>query len=105
MKCVLAVVPGCPHVGLAEKRFRSALEHAVAAAVDVEVIVIGDDAAAAERGFVGSPTFFIDGRDLFPAPGAVSAVACRMYRLADGRAAGVPDELELLDAVRAATTR
>ena len=102
MECVLALVPGCPHAGVAEERFRSALEQAKATTADLEIVVIGDDAAAAERGFIGSPSFFIDGQDLFPTPGAAPAVACRMYRVADGRVAGVPDEPELLAAVCAA---
>jgi hypothetical protein len=52
------------------------------------------------RGFTGSPTFFIDGADLFDDPRREPAVACRMYDGPDGPA-GVPE----LSALRRALKR
>jgi hypothetical protein len=50
---------------------------------------------AAERGFPGSPTFQVGGADLFPQPEAAPALACRTYRLDDGRVSPLPSAAQL----------
>jgi hypothetical protein len=61
-----------------------------------------ETAAVAER-FVGSPSFRVEGQDLFP-PTAdeVFALTCRIYRKADGRYSPLPDKDELRERLRRA---
>ena len=59
---------------------------------------ITTDEQAAERGFAGSPSFHVDGTDLFPLPGNPTALACRLYPTASGRA-GTPDLADLRSAL------
>lgn len=77
----LLVVPGCPHEVAALELVRAAIE---AAGVHATVTVIASAEAAQRRGFVGSPTFLIDGVDPFAVPGAPPGLTCRVYPTADG---------------------
>lgn len=92
----LLVVPDCPHeaeaVALAE---RAAAEAGVG--VRVRATVVATEAEAQARGFVGSPTFLVEGVDPFAVPGASVGVACRVYSTPGGFA-GVP----AVDALRVA---
>jgi hypothetical protein len=55
---------------------------------------------AAELAFPGSPTIRIDGRDVDPAGvGAPAVLACRVYRLADGRVSPIPSRQQLEEAL------
>lgn len=100
IKVEILYVAGCPHLAEATRRVRRVLAEL---GRDAEVIsVLVRDAVEAERlAFVGSPTIRVNAQDVAPmAPGAPSAVACRVYRTADGTA-GVPDA----DLIRAAVGR
>jgi hypothetical protein len=94
----LLVVPDCPNEALA----REVIVRAVAVAgVDVpEVItsVVHTEADAARVGFIGSPTFLVNGLDPFAKPGATTGLSCRMYTTRAGLA-GVPDIEELAAAL------
>ena len=63
--------------------------------------LVSDDAEAERLGFYGSPTYLINGRDPFPAPGGVplAAEACRAYTTSDGSIAPVPDVDQLIAAL------
>jgi hypothetical protein len=99
----LLVVADCPHEALARAVLRDAAEQAGLANVPVAVTVIETDEQARIRGFIGSPTFLVDGVDPFAVPGAPTAVACRLYPTPDGLS-GVPTVAALRDAlVRAGT--
>jgi hypothetical protein len=98
------VVADCPHAAAAEALFGSALSQA-GLPEGVDVVVVDDEAAAAERWFVGSPSFFVDGLDLLPAAEARPALACRVYRHERGTLSGLPPEQALSDAVRARCSR
>jgi hypothetical protein len=102
MDCELLVVPDCSRATAAEVLFRAVLPDA-GLPVAVDVVVIADQWSAARRGFVGSPSFFVNGHDLFPVPEAPAAVACRVYRDALGRLRGLPAEQDLSAAVRGVT--
>jgi hypothetical protein len=65
-------------------------------------VVEGDDGSPV-LGFGGSPTFLVDGSDLFPG-GAASAQACRTYRTSTG-IRGLPDLRELRQALKRAAER
>ena len=86
---------GCPS---AEEALDELREEMIAAGLDPESVVvreIGDDAEAGRAGFVGSPTIRVDGRDVVD-PGAEPAgLACRVYRLRDGRVSAVPDRADV----------
>ena len=98
----LLVVPDCPNQVLAHELTRAAVAE-LGAEASVTTTVIDTDAHAQARGFTGSPTFLINGRDPFAEPGAAVAVACRMYRTRAGLA-GVPTLTELREAMRRAVT-
>ncbi|HKA04012.1 MAG TPA: thioredoxin family protein [Acidimicrobiales bacterium] len=96
MDIVVLHIDRCPHVGLAEQRVLEALAHADAiAGVRVKVVATAEEAS--QRGFNGSPTILIDGRDPFPAPPGPPALACRLYPTDQGMQ-GAPTVAQL-DAV------
>jgi hypothetical protein len=70
----------------------------------VERILVTNDQDAQRWDFPGSPTIRVDGRDLDP-QGAVQmgvALACRVYRLEDGRFSPVPSRETIRRGLRAA---
>ena len=103
MKVELLVVPDCPNEARAYDVAVAALAE-LGLGVSVTTTVIATDAAARIRGFTGSPTFLIDGRDPFAVPDAWVGVACRLYRTTSGLA-GVPTLEQLTSALRVATSR
>jgi hypothetical protein len=64
------------------------------------VTEITSELDAERERFVGSPTIRVGGEDLFP-PDADEPVglACRIYRLRDGRVSPTPDPSDLRDAL------
>ena len=77
MDVELLTIPGCPHAGPALALFRAALD--LEGVKDpVTVRELGTEAEAAEPALHGSPTFSIEGADLFPSS-ATPALACRVY--------------------------
>jgi hypothetical protein len=67
----------------------------------VEVREVATDAAAQREEFVGSPTIRIDGRDIQPPGEELAGLACRVYRLRDGRISPLPDRADVRDALAA----
>jgi hypothetical protein len=98
MDVELLVVTECPHEASAYDLTVAALAELDASA-SVSVTVIESDEQAQARGFTGSPTFLINGRDPFAQAGAPVGLACRMYQTASGLA-GVPGLAELREALR-----
>lgn len=86
----LLVVTDCPNEHAARSVLREVAQANGITGLDVTVHVIDTDGAARRRNFVGSPTFLVDGMDLFPHPGAPIGLACRVYPGARGPS-GVPD--------------
>jgi hypothetical protein len=81
---------GCPSHPEAHELLRVVLaERGVDAEIEVHEVTTQDQA---ERlAFPGSPTIRIDGRDVDPAGASGRAMlACRIYRLPDGRVSPVP---------------
>lgn len=80
-------------------------EEMAAAGLDPDAVALSEittDADAEREGFFGSPTIRVDGRDI-QAPGDNPiGLACRVYRLRDGRVSALPDPADLRDALRAA---
>lgn len=63
---------------------------------------VRDDDEAARAGFVGSPTIRVDGRDVEDPGDQEPSLACRVYRLRDGRISALPDPASLREALQAA---
>ena len=90
---------GCPswERALAELR-----EEMSAAGLDpgaVELTEVPTDEAAERQGFVGSPTIRVDGSDVQPPGDEPAGLACRIYRLRDGRVSPLPDRADLREAL------
>jgi hypothetical protein len=86
MDVQLLVVPDCAHGDDAAALLRRGLDDIGLGAVAFETVVVSDPARAAELSFVGSPSFMVDGRDLFAEPDVAPALACRLYRTRSGPA-------------------
>src|SRR6266496_3307604 len=80
MKLTVLAVPGCPNAEVLAGR----------PGVTVQRQVITELAEAVRWGMHGSPTLLANGHDLFAAPGATPALACRLYPGEDGRLDGAP---------------
>jgi hypothetical protein len=85
---------GCPSTGRALADLRAALAELGLDPDAVQMHEIATDEQAEAEAFPGSPTIRIDGADAFPTAGAVG-LACRVYRLADGRPSPTPDPAHL----------
>lgn len=88
---------GCPNWRAAGQRLRQALDEVGLS--DTAVTFQPVDAGAAANGFAGSPTFIIDGMDLFPTGTQPGGLSCRRYQTAAGLS-GVPTVVDLVAALR-----
>lgn len=81
---------GCPNLELATSRARQAIEHAAPEA-ELHLVRLDDEADAVARGFLGSPTVRVDGRDVDGSAAARTdfGFQCRVYDV-DGRLEGAP---------------
>lgn len=98
MRVELLHIIDCPNTTIAATRARSALNGLGLADVPVELVPIRTTSEAASTVFAGSPTFVVDGVDLFPGT-PTSSLACRIYPTSDGLS-GAPTEAELEAALR-----
>ncbi|PKQ14681.1 MAG: hypothetical protein CVT68_10630 [Actinobacteria bacterium HGW-Actinobacteria-8] len=103
MDIAVLAIPDCPHAVAAAHLLADILAEQGYGHLTVTVEVIEDQEHAEACGFIGSPSFFFDGIDLFAVPGAPTAVACRTYITPSGLA-GLPDHTTLGRAVRARLT-
>lgn len=98
MHIELLTIPDCPNSHAARDLFAGALEMEGidAALLTVKEIITDADAVAAS--FHGSPSFTIDGTDIFPST-AAPALTCRVYPSRQGLS-GQPDLASLRAAIR-----
>jgi hypothetical protein len=91
---------GCPSYPRALEELRAVLREEGLDPDTVEMREVATDADAERERFVGSPTIRIDGVELAP-PGEDEPVglACRIYRLRDGRISPVPDRADVREAL------
>ncbi|MBM0255629.1 MFS transporter [Micromonospora sp. 4G55] len=101
VKVQLLVVEDCPNEGRAAAVLRRALDEVGLPAVPVTIRVVTSQAEAEQLGFLGSPSFLIDGSDPFAAPHHRPAMACRLYRDGPGLS-GVPPIGRLRQALKQA---
>ncbi len=95
----------CPSHDQALERLRQVIaEEGIEA--EIAIVKVETDEQAAELGFVGSPTIWIEGQDIAPPPaGAQPALTCRAYRREDGRITPLPPVELIRRGLRAAAGR
>jgi hypothetical protein len=86
---------GCPSYPEAQELLANVLsERGIGEHVELHEVTSQEEAE--QLRFPGSPTIRIDGRDVDPAGAAArAALACRIYRLPDGRPSPVPSREQL----------
>ncbi|HEX9977227.1 MAG TPA: thioredoxin family protein [Acidimicrobiia bacterium] len=87
-------IAGCP----TWEETRDLLERVTGGPVATRLISSAEEAE--EIGFCGSPTVRVDGIDPWADQNARVGLACRIYRLPDGRLAGGPNEEMVRAALR-----
>jgi hypothetical protein len=101
MKVELLWWDGCPSWPEALEELKSTMSQLGIDPESVELREVTSDEEAERERFAGSPTIRVDGRDAVPANGEPIGLACRVYRLRDGRPSPTPDPAD----VRAALER
>ena len=104
MRVELLATPDCPHAARTEATLRAILEEE-GGEQHVSRMLLRDLDAAASAGFVGSPTVRVNGRDVMPAVGLRSGLACRLYRQPDGSFSGAVPPEAIRQAVQRARER
>ncbi len=95
---------GCPNCEATRVLVEQTVKDLRLAAV-IEDVQVNSEAEARQRGFLGSPTIQVDGRDIEAARRTDTAtLACRIYRTQNGLT-GVPPRELLVDAIREAERR
>jgi hypothetical protein len=80
----LLVIPDCPGADEARALLRTALDDVGLSACPIPVTIVDTDDAARTRRFAGSPTFLVDGTDLFEGGPTSGSMACRVYATPEG---------------------
>jgi hypothetical protein len=93
---------GCPNWEGALAMLREEMTILGLDAGSVEVHEVREDADAEREDFVGSPTIRVNGRDVQPPGDEPAGLACRVYRLRDGRISPLPDREDLRDTLEQA---
>lgn len=89
---------GCPNWRTAGERLRQGLDEVGHAEVPITFTQVETESEAAAQGFAGSPTFTVDGVDLFDTAAPTGMLACRIYWTPAG-IAGVPEVSDLVAAL------
>lgn len=98
MRLQVLHIDDCPNAAEAMVRLRGALDVVGMHDLTIETVTVHNASAAAKIAFAGSPTFLVDGTDLFPATPS-RALACRVYPTDNGLA-GTPTRAQLEHALR-----
>lgn len=101
MEIELLVIPDCPNEAEASEAIATALADTYVRGAVVRRTVVSTEQEAATRGFTGSPSILINGRDPFERVGAPTGLACRVYPTPDGPR-GVPSLRDLRRALKEA---
>lgn len=92
----------CPSHDQALARLQEVMQEEAISA-PITITQIETEAQAIERQFIGSPTILINGKDIVaPVAGASVGLACRVYRLEDGRFSPLPSRLMIRQALHTA---
>lgn len=93
----LLVVQDCPHLEQARRDLQTVLARGIIE-VPIQLIYVTSADDAEFLHFQGSPTIRVNGDDVVPQPELPIALACRVYRDAEGGALGSPP----IESIRAA---
>ncbi len=93
---------GCPSWEEALALVRAEMESVGMDPRSLRVREIRTEGDAKDERFRGSPTILIDGRDIEPQADEPIGLACRVYRLRDGRPSPLPDRDDLRETLRRA---
>lgn len=74
---------GCPSWQQGTENLRTALNN-LGLDWPVELVHVHDEDQAAQRRFLGSPSFQMDGQDLWPEERAEYTMSCRVYATPEG---------------------
>ena len=88
MKIELLYFDSCPSWQAGLQNLKTALR-AENAEADIQLVKGNDDAEAEAQRFLGSPSFRVNGEDLWPEARGQFALGCRVYRTPQGLK-GVP---------------
>jgi hypothetical protein len=83
MKLELLYFDGCPSWRAGQENLNSALQ-ANGLDVPVELVRVADDEDAAQRKFLGSPSFRINGIELWDEQRDMYSLSCRVYVTPEG---------------------
>lgn len=100
MRIELLLIPDCPNLAEAADLITAAIADTGVQATLTQTVIESQEEAQ-RRGFVGSPTFLLDGLDPFARPGVPAALACRLYATPDGLG-NVPSIRDLRQAIKRA---
>ena len=104
MRVSVLYFAGCPNWRAAGERLREALDQVGLTDTGIELVPVETESAAVGVGFAGSPTFVVDGEDLFGPPATAAGLTCRVYATSAGLA-GVPEVTDMVAALRERTGR
>jgi hypothetical protein len=97
LRVELLVIEECPHLSQARADLESVLSGSIFE-TPIQLVIVNGFEDAEFLKFQGSPTIRINGEDVVPQPELPVAMACRVYRDAEGRPVGSPP----IEAIRAA---
>ena len=98
MQIELLYFDGCPSWQDGLRKLREALTAEGFPDV-VQLINVGDDSEADRLHFLGSPSFRVNGQELWPESRAQYALGCRVYQTAEGLR-GTPSVVALREKLR-----
>jgi hypothetical protein len=97
-KIELLYFEGCPSWQVGLRNLKTALE-AEGMEASIELVQVSDNLQAAERRFLGSPSFRVEGQDLWPEAREEFYLGCRVYPTPGGLK-GAPTVEMLRDKLR-----
>ena len=98
MQATLWYFADCPNWRLAHDRLRQALDATGHADAQVRLVPVETEEEASAVSFAGSPSFTVDGVDLFGDARSTGTLTCRVYPTPTGLA-GVPEVADLAAAL------
>jgi hypothetical protein len=102
MKIELLYFDDCPSWQKGFENLKAALSAEIVSA-DIQLIRVESDEVAAKEKFLGSPSFRINGQDLWPEERKSFHLGCRIYATEDGMR-GVPTVAMLREKIRKLNT-
>lgn len=88
----------CPNWQAVKPLIETAIGQQALSRTAIRFRLLTSEAEAKELDFAGSPTIFVNGRDLFPTTGYPGGLACRVYPTPEGLA-GMPTLAQVKEAL------